>query len=129
MFAVSNEITMFAMRQTHRTARRSDGITYSADKAGLISGISSGNSRCGFVAELGNSSAYSLYTYQIFRPCDKPRRICSPAHQVRPLQRKSVRKSLNLSLIFLTRKSSIVLNLFQRVRSAISLRYSVSFSV
>ena len=129
MFAVSNEITMFAMRQTHRTARRSDGITYSADKAGLISGRSSGNSRCGFVAELGNSSAYSLYTYQIFRPCDKPRRICSPTHQVRPLQRKSVRKSLNLSLIFLTRKSSIVSNLFQRVRSAISLRCSVSFSV
>lgn len=27
MFAVSNEITMFAMQQTHRTARRSDGIT------------------------------------------------------------------------------------------------------
>lgn len=129
MFAVSNEITMFAMRQTHRTARRSDGITYSADKAGLISGISSGNSRCGFVAELGNSSAYSLYTYQIFRPCDKPRRICSKTYQIRPEHAIAVRKQLNLSYPFLTRKSSIVSNLFQRVRSAISLRCSVSFSV
>lgn len=129
MFAVSNEITMFAMRQTHRTARRSDGITYSADKAGLISGISSGNSRCGFVAELGNSSAYSLYTYQIFRPCDKPRRICSKTYQIRPEHAIAVRKQLNLSYSFLTRKSSIVSNLFQRVRSAISLRCSVSFSV
>lgn len=61
--------------------------------------------------------------------CQDAMKNLQPAHQVRPLQRKSVRKSLNLSLIFLTRKSSIVSNLFQRVRSAISLRCSVSFSV
>lgn len=70
----------------------------------------------------------SFYIKQILHQWQTVR-ILQPAHQVRPLQRKSVRKSLNLSLIFLTRKSSIVSNLFQRVRSAISLRCSVSFSV
>ena len=125
MFAVLNEITMFAMRQTHRTARRSDGITYSADKAGLISGISSGNSRCGFVAELGNSSAYSLYTYQIFRPCDKPRRICSKTYQIRPEHAIAVRKQLNLSYPFLTRKSFFAFNPLHRTNCVISSRYFV----
>ena len=70
----------------------------------------------------------SFYIKQILHQWQTVR-ILQPAHKVRPLQRKSVRKSLNLSLIFLTRKSSIVSNLFQRVRSAISLRCSVSFSV
>ena len=70
----------------------------------------------------------SFYIKQILHQWQTVR-ILQPAHQVRPLQRKSVRKSLNLSLIFLTRKSSIVSNLLQRVRSAISLRCSVSFSV
>ena len=99
------------------------------NEVGTFSGISSGDSGYETLASFRKSPAsFVIYICQIFRPCQSLLKICSPTHQ-RPLQRKSVRKSLNLSLIFLTRKSSIVSNLFQRVRSAISLRCSVSFSV
>ena len=100
------------------------------NEVGTFSGISSGDSGYETLASFRKSPAsFVMSIPQIFRPCQSLLKICSPTHQVRPLQRKSVRKSLNLSLIFLTRKSSIVSNLFQRVRSAISLRCSVSFSV
>ena len=100
------------------------------NEVGTFSGISSGDSGYETLASFRKSPAsFVMSIPQIFRPCQSLLKICSPTHQVRPLQRKSVRKSLNISLIFLTRKSSIVSNLFQRVRSAISLRCSVSFSV
>ena len=99
----------------------------SCNKASLSCGTSLTGSE--FLAELQGRLALSVLDItQNFIPCQELMKLAQ-AHQVRPLQRKSVRKSLNLSLIFLTRKSSIVSNLFQRVRSAISLRCSVSFSV
>lgn len=99
----------------------------SCNKASLSCGTSLTGSE--FLAELQGRLALSVLDItQNFIPCQELMKLAQ-AHQVRPLQRKSVRKSLNISLIFLTRKSSIVSNLFQRVRSAISLRCFVSFSV
>ena len=108
----------------------SKNIQITADKAGFLFGRFYFGG-FGVLADFQKGPALLLYTISNFSfpKCQDAMKNLQPAHQVRPLQRKSVRKSLNLSLIFLTRKSSIVSNLFQRVRSAISLRCSVSFSV
>ena len=114
----SKTLPIFAVPRAHYIVVSKNIFQKSCNKASLSCGTSLTGSE--FLAELDIT--------QNFIPCQELMKLAQ-AHQVRPLQRKSVRKSLNLSLIFLTRKSSIVSNLFQRVRSAISLRCSVSFSV
>ena len=124
----SKTLPIFAVPRSAKFNRQAEHIFYTADKAGFLRQVYSIG-----LADLGGFQGglalIVLYvTRTFFSKCQDLKKLAQ-AHQVRPLQRKSVRKSLNLSLIFLTRKSSIVSNLFQRVRSAISLRCSVSFSV
>lgn len=123
----SKTLPIFAVPRNAKIFESKRHIFTTADKAGSLSDNSS-SEVLRFLAEIGALPLVIYILLKFFRQCQETK-TCSPTHQVRPLQRKSVRKSLNLSLIFLTRKSSIVSNLFQRVRSAISLRCSVSFSV
>ena len=122
-----NDFVCLPLPRAHYIVVSKNIFLKSRNKASLSCGTSLTSSE--FLAELQGRLALSVLDItQNFIPCQELMKLAQ-AHQVRPLQRKSVRKSLNLSLIFLTRKSSIVSNLFQRVRSAISLRCSVSFSV
>lgn len=99
----------------------------SCNKASLSCGTSLTGSE--FLAELQGRLALSVLDItQNFIPCQELMKLAQ-AHQVRPMLRLTPVTALNPFYSFLTRKSSIVSNLFQRVRSAISLRCSVSFSV
>lgn len=99
----------------------------SCNKASLSCGTSLTGSE--FLAELQGRLALSVLDItQNFIPCQELMKLAQ-AHQVRPMLRLTPVTALNPFYPFLTRKSSIVSNLFQRVRSAISLRCSVSFSV
>lgn len=123
----SKTLPIFAVPRAHYIVVSKNIFQKSCNKASLSCGTAPTGSE--FLVELQGRLALSVLDItQNSIPCQDLMKLAQ-AHQVRPLQRKSVRKSLNLSLIFLTRKSSIVSNLFQRVRSAISLRCSVSFSV
>lgn len=106
-------------------------VTYkdAAYKAGSLSDNST-SVGLRFLAELQRGLALFVYVLQLtfFRKCQESEKLAK-MYKVHPMLRLTPVTALNPFYSFLTRKSSIVSNLFQRVRSAISLRCSVSFSV
>lgn len=105
-------------------------ITYkdTANKAGSLSDNST-SVGLRFLAELQRGLALFVYVLQLtfFRKCQESKKLAK-MYKVHLMLRLTPVTALNPSYPSRTRKSSIVSNLFQRVRSAISLRYSVSFS-
>jgi hypothetical protein len=69
--------SIFAVRQNHKIDCQSSDLTYkTADKAGLISGTSFGNNRCGSVARKRKGLAFYICTQQIFRPMRQNPKTC-----------------------------------------------------
>ena len=108
----------------------SKNIQITADKAGFLFGRFYFGG-FGVLADFQKGPALLLYTISNFSfpKCQDAMKNLQTVYKVHPMLRLTPVTALNPFYPFLTRKSSIVSNLFQRVRSAISLRCSVSFSV
>lgn len=124
----SKTLPIFAVPRSAKFNRQAEHIFYTADKAGFLRQVYSIG-----LADLGGFQGrlaliVLCITRTFFSKCQDLKKLAQ-AHQVRPMLRLTPVTALNPFYPFLTRKSSIVSNLFQRVRSAISLRCSVSFSV
>lgn len=124
----SKTLPIFAVPRSAKFNRQAEHIFYTADKAGFLRQVYSIGlaDLGGFQGRLALIVLYITRTF--FSKCQDLKKLAQ-AHQVCPMLRLTPVTALNPSYPSRTRKSSIVLNLFQRVRSAISLRYSVSFSV
>lgn len=122
-----NDFVCLPLPRAHYIVVSKNIFLKSRNKASLSCGTSLTSSE--FLAELQGRLALSVLDItQNFIPCQELMKLAQ-VHQVYPMLRLTPVTALNPSYPSRTRKSSIVLNLFQRVRSAISLRYSVSFSV
>lgn len=121
-----NDFVCLPLPRAHYIVVSKNIFLKSRNKASLSCGTSLTSSE--FLAELQGRLALSVLDItQNFIPCQELMKLAQ-VHQVYPMLRLTPVTALNPSYPSRTRKSSIVLNLFQRVRSAISLRYSVSFS-
>lgn len=121
----SKTLPIFAVPRNAKIFESKRHIFTTADKAGSLSDNSS-SEVLRFLAEIGALPLVTYILLKFFRQCQETK-TCSQWRIIVPLLHPYLK--YRTSLIFLTRKSSIVSNLFQRVRSAISLRCSVSFSV
>lgn len=123
-----NDFVCLPLPKTAKFNRQAENIFNSANKAGslfdrsILLGLQS-------LARLGGPASCYIYILQLFsNKCQRLKKLAK-MYKVHLMLRLTPVTALNPSYPSRTRKSSIVLNLFQRVRSAISLRYSVSFSV
>lgn len=108
----------------------SKNIQITADKAGFLFGRFYFGG-FGVLADFQKGPALLLYTISNFSfpKCQDAMKKLQTVYKVHPMLRLTPVTALNPFYSSRTRKSSVVSNLFQRVRSAISLRCSVSFSV
>ena len=120
----SKTLPIFAVPRSAKFNRQAEHIFYTADKAGFLRQVYSIGlaDLGGFQGRLALIVLYVTRTF--FSKCQDLKKLAQ-AHQVRPLQRKSVRKSLNLSLIFLTKKSFFAFNPLHRTNCVISSQYFV----